>query len=185
MKRYCNPLAVLLLLIAAKPLSGQDSASGQGLNDPLLDNLVGDWNVRRTFANGQTAANSVHGEWVLQHQFVELHYCDTATPPAYEAIVLIGYDDGGKRYVCHWADSFGGAYSNYGFAPRAEGTNTLDFKFEAHNGQLENQFVFDPQSSAWTSTIRQKENGNWRLFCRDQFIHAGEVKRGSQSRTGG
>ena len=57
---------------------------------------------------------------MLQHQFVELHYRNKAAPPQYEAIVLIGYDDIGKRYICHWADIFGGAYSTDGFAPRQE-----------------------------------------------------------------
>lgn len=163
-------LLVLLILIAGVPLHAQESSRGKGLNDPLLDKLVGDWNVERTFGNGRAAKNFVHGEWVLQHHFVELHYRDTATPSAYEAIALIGYDNIGKRYICHWADNFGGAYSDDGFALRDEGSNALDFKFESHNGQIENRFVFDPQSGAWTSTIQQTEKDKWKLFCRDQFV---------------
>jgi hypothetical protein len=160
---------ILLFLIAAAALSAQESSRSNGLNDPLLDKLVGDWNVERAFGNGQTAKNLAHGEWVLQHHFIELHYRDTATPPAYEAMVLIGYDNIGKRYICHWADNFGGAYSSEGFAPRDRGSNVLDFKFESHDGQIENRFAFDPQSGAWTSTIRQTEKGEWKFFCRDQF----------------
>ncbi len=164
--------SIWLLLFASASLFAQDSPRGKGLNDPLLDKLVGDWNVTRTFGNGQTATNAVHGEWVLQHQFVELHYRDTATPPAYEAIVLIGYDNIGRRYLGHWADNFGGAYSGDGFAPRDKGSNALDFKFDSHHGQIENRFAFDPQSEAWTSTIRQTEQGEWKLFCRDEFTHS-------------
>jgi Protein of unknown function (DUF1579) len=170
MTKYRKSFVVLLLLIAAAPLCAQDSTRGKGLNDPLLEKLVGDWNVERKFGNGRAVKNMVHGEWVLKHQFVELHYHDTATPSAYEAIALIGYDDIGKRYICHWADNFGGAYSNDGFAPRDEGTNALDFKFESHDGQLENRFAFDSQSGTWTSTIRQTEKGEWKLFCRDKFV---------------
>lgn len=172
MKINRNSFAICLLLIAATPLYAQESTRGKGLNDSLLDKLVGDWNVERTFGGGQIATNTVHGEWVLQHQFVELHYRDTAMPPAYEAIVLVGYDDIGKRYICHWADNFGGAFSDDGFASRDAGSNTLDFRFESHNGQLNNRFVFDSQSGAWTSTIRQMEKGEWKLFCRDQFVRA-------------
>jgi hypothetical protein len=172
MKKYWNSFAVLLLLIVATPLYAQESSRGKGLNDPLLDKLVGDWNVERTFGGGQTATNLVHGEWVLQHQFVELHYHDTVTPSAYEAIALIGYDNIGKRYICHWTDNFGGTYSDVGFAPRDEAANALDFKFESHTGQLENRFVFDRQSGAWTSTIQQREKGEWNLFCEDKFIRA-------------
>lgn len=170
MTKHLKSFAVLLLFFVATSLRAQETTRGNALNDPLLDKLVGDWNVERKFGNGRAVKNLVHGEWVLNHQFVELHYRDAATPSAYEAIVLIGYDDLGKRYICHWADSFGGAYSGDGLGPRDEGSNALDFKFESHNGQLENRFAFDPQSGVWTSTMRQIEKGEWKLFCRDQFV---------------
>lgn len=179
MIKYRKLFVVLLLVMVATSLWAQESIGGKGLYDPLLDKLVGDWNVERKFGNGHTAKNFVHGEWVLKHQFVELHYRDTTAPSAYEAIVLIGYDDIGKRYICHWADNFGGAYSGDGFSPRDEGSNAMQFQFEFHHGQLENRFAFDPQSDAWTSTIRQTEKGKWKVFCRDQFIRTvqGDAKR--------
>jgi hypothetical protein len=179
MPKYWKFLVPLLLLVVATSLWAQESVRGNGLNDPLLDKLVGDWSVERKFGNGYRAKNLVHGEWVLQHQFVELHYRDTASPPAYEALVLIGYDDVGKRYICHWADNFGGAFSGDGYAPRDEGASALEFKFDYHNGQLENRFAFDPRSGGWTSTIRQTEKGEWKLFCRDRFVRvmAGDGKQ--------
>jgi hypothetical protein len=173
MKRHVKILIIPSLLIFAALLYAQDSTRGKALNDALLDKLVGDWNVERKFGNGRTAKNLVHAEWVLQHQFVELHYRDAAPPPKYEAIVLIGYDEIGKRYICHWADNFGGDYSADGFAPRDELSKAMEFKFEFHDGQLTNRFAFDPQSGTWTSTIRQIEKGEWKLFCQDEFTRAG------------
>jgi hypothetical protein len=172
MKEYGKFRVIVLLLIFTAPLHAQDSTRGKGLNDPLLDKLIGDWNVERTFGGGRTAKNIVHAEWVLQHQFVELHYRDAAAPPKYEAIVLIGYDGIGKRYLCHWADNFGGDYSADGFAPRGEASNAIEFKFEFHDGQLTNRFAFDPQLGTWMSTIRQTEKGEWKLFCQDKFTRA-------------
>jgi hypothetical protein len=169
MKRYQKLRAIVWLLVVAAPLYAQESARSKGLNDPLLDKLIGDWNVERKFGNGRTAKNRVHAEWVLQHQFVELHYRDVAEPPKYEAIVLIGYDNIGKHYLCHWTDNFGGDYSTDGFAARDEASNVMEFKFEFHDGQLTNRFEFDPQSGRWTSTIRQIEKGEWKLFCQDTF----------------
>ena len=166
------PIIVLWLIVAGL-LPAQDSTRGKALNDPLLDKLVGDWKVELKFGSGRVAKNVVHAEWVLQHQFVELHYRDVAVPPHYEAIVLIGYDDIGKRYICHWADNFGGSYSADGFAPRDEASNAMEFKFEFHDGQLTNRFAFDPQSDTWTSTIRQIEKGEWKLFCEEKFTRAG------------
>jgi hypothetical protein len=86
--------------------------------------------------------------------------------------VLIGYDDIGKHYICHWADNFGGAYSADGFASCDEASNAMEFKSEFHDGQLTNRFAFDPQLGMWTSTIRQVEKGEWKLFCQDKFTRA-------------
>jgi hypothetical protein len=167
-----NPLFILSALWSATvALSvAKEPGSAKGLSDPLLDRLVGDWKVERKFPSGRTAINTVHVEWVLQHQFVELHYRDAGIPPTYEAKILIGYDAVGKRYICHWADSFGGDYSADGFAPREEGA--IEFKFTFHDGELTNRYSFDPRNGSWTSTIRQVEKGEWKLFCEDTFTRA-------------
>ena len=173
MKTHVKLRIIVSLFIFAVPIHAQESTRGKALTDALLDKLIGDWNVERKFGSGRTAKNLVHVEWVLQHQFVELHYRDAAAPPKYEAIVLIGYDHIGKHYICHWADNFGGDYSADGFAPRDEASNAMEFKFEFHDGQLTNRFAFDPQSGTWTSTIRQTEKGEWKLFCENKFTRAG------------
>ena len=177
MKRYASLVIIIVSVILVTPLRPEDSAPRKTLNDQLLDKLVGDWNVERKFPSGRIAKNQVHVEWVLQHQFVELHYRDVATPPAYEAIVLIGYDGVAKHYICHWTDNFGADYSADGFAPRQEGANAMEFKFAFHDGELTNRFSFDPQSHTWTSAIRQTENGEWKLFCEDRFTGAGTNKK--------
>jgi hypothetical protein len=165
--------AIVSLFLLTVALHAQDATREKALNDPLLEKLIGDWNVERTFGGGRTAKNVVHAEWVLQHQFVRLHYTDAVAPPKYEAIVLIGYDSIARHYLCHWADNFGGAYSADGFAVRDEGSNAIEFTFEFHDGKLTNQFAFDPSSQAWKSTIRQIEKGEWKLFCEDKFTRIG------------
>ncbi len=52
----------------------------------------------------------------------------------------------------------------------------MEFKFEFHDGQLTNRYSFDPQSDAWTSTIRQNDKGEWKLFCEGKFTRAKESK---------
>jgi hypothetical protein len=174
MKQYGELCAIVLLLFLIAPLRAQDSTPGKALSDSLLDKLIGDWRVERKFGNGRAAKNVVHAEWVLQHQFVELHYRDVAVPPQYEAIILIGYDEIAKHYICHWADKFGGNYSTDGFASRDETSNAMEFKFEFHDGPATNRFAFDPQSKTWTSTIRQQEKGEWKLFCQDKFARSAQ-----------
>ena len=172
MKNIAKFAAVVCLSFSVTLSHAQDSPRDKQLSDPLLDKLVGDWMVERKFGSGRIAQNLVHGEWVLQHQFVELHYRDATTPPKYEAIVLIGYDDIAKHYLCHWADNFGADYSADGYAPREEASNAMEFKFEFHDGHLTNRFAFDSQTGTWTSTIRQIEKGEWKLFCEDKFTQA-------------
>ena len=172
--RHIIVLTIAALLVTIPDgVTGEETTHGKGLNDPLLDKLVGDWNVERNFPNGRTAKNVVHVEWVLQHQFVELHYRDVVTPPAYEAIVLIGYDGVNKQYVCHWTDNFGADNSAEGLAPRDEGSNAIEFKFSFHDGgTLTNRFTFDTKTVGWFSTIRQTEKDELKLFCEDTFTRA-------------
>src|SRR5438874_1603666 len=62
--------AVTFSLPAREPPAGR----GNQFFDSLLDHLVGDWHVTRKFASGRMAENAVHAEWVLNHQFMELHF---------------------------------------------------------------------------------------------------------------
>src|SRR6476469_11128823 len=128
MKQGRKLCAIACLLVLSAPLRAEEPIPDKALNDPFLDKLIGDWTVERKMGSGRKATNLVHAEWVLQHQFVQLHYRDAATPPHYEAVILIGYDSIAKRYICHWSDSFGADYSTDGFAPRVEGSNAMEFK---------------------------------------------------------
>src|SRR4051794_20145791 len=60
--------------------------------DGLLDSLVGEWQVTGVVRAKKKTEKVVRAAWVLNHQFVELHYRDRATPSTYEAIVYIGPD---------------------------------------------------------------------------------------------
>ena len=138
--------------------------------DPLLDNLVGDWHVARKFGSGRTAENTVHAEWVLGHQFLELHYRDAETPPTYEAMVFIGFDNKLHRYVMHWIDVYGGTRSQtLGTGTLDEIAHTIYFQFNYPEAQFMNAYAYDPASKTWTSVMRQKSKGPWTLFAEDKF----------------
>src|SRR5205085_1926976 len=95
---------LLIGLLCAVPLLGTPARSANQeppdgpkriFRDDLLDNLVGDWKLTRKI-RGRTVENTVTVGWVLNHQFLQLHMKDVAQPPAYEAIVLIGYSHADK-----------------------------------------------------------------------------------------
>lgn len=173
--RLTSTLVGLWLLIGTA-LAAESVGGRNEFRDVLLDNLVGDWHIERKFGNGRAAENTVPAEWVLNHQFLELHYRDVATPPKYEAIVFIGYDAGEQQYVCHWIDNFGGQFSAVGRGKIDNENRAIEFTFNAKDGALTNRFTFDPQSKTWTSLIRQQENGDWKVFAEDKFSRT-DVKK--------
>ena len=172
MKRF--PLFIVLPLFAVT-MSAQSPTPSDGrdvkFEDPLFDKLVGNWRVVRKFGDGRTAENTVRVGWVLNHQFLELHYLDVATPPQYEAMAFIGFDHKMSRYVLHWLDIFGGRASEViGYGTLDEAAHSLYFTFNTPDGgQFMNVYAFDPATKNWTSVMRQKSKGPWSLFAEDKF----------------
>jgi ketosteroid isomerase-like protein len=144
------------------------AAVGKGahgrLDDPFLDNLVGDWRITRRI-RGTEAQNTLHVEWVLQHQFVELRMRDVKQPPEYEAQVLVGYDPSTARYVAHWCDDFGGQYSNQGYGKRTG--DAIEFTFVYPDGPFHNTFRWDPAQQTWTFLMENEKDGHRTLFAED------------------
>ena len=64
--------AIVLLLFGTAILLA--AGPPPALKDPFLDNFVGDWSVARKMSNDNTIESTVRGEWVLKHQFIQLHY---------------------------------------------------------------------------------------------------------------
>src|SRR5215472_13620202 len=133
---------VLLILLGAVLLA---AAPPLPLRDAFLDNFVGDWSVARKMGNGRTIESSVRGEWVLKHQFIQLHYGAGEKVPEYEALVFIGFDDAAKTYVCHWVDVFGGRYSGVGHAKLDPNLLGIEFRFDFQDGPLTNKVGLDPE----------------------------------------
>jgi hypothetical protein len=151
---------LLLVLVIAR-------AQPPPLQDPFLDNFVGDWRVERNMGKRGVHQSSVHCEWVLNHQFIAFHYGAADAKPEYEAFVYIGFDDAAKNYVCHWVDVFGARDSELGQGKLDENLLGIEFKFG--KGELTNHFTFDPQTKTWSSLIRQTEKGEWKTFAEEKW----------------
>ena len=165
--------ALIGLLFVSSTLEAQLSTSGERqkpFTDPLLDNLVGDWHVTRRLAGGHSSESSLHVEWVLNHQFLELHYRTLVSPPDFEAKVFIGFEPKAQHYVMHWLDIAGGTASKtVATGTLDEAAHTIYFQFYYPDSQLLNAFAFDPSSKTWTSVIRQKSKGQWTLLAEDKI----------------
>jgi len=153
--------------LAQAPLDGPNRI----FKDELLDNLAGDWKLTRKI-RGQVVQNTVKAEWVLNHQFLLVHMKDVATPPQYEAMVFVGYDNAGERYVAHWIDVFGGRFSEtLGYGKRTG--NSIKFVFEYPDGPFNNTFTWNPETKNWVFLMESKDkNGKWNTFAEDSLTPA-------------
>jgi hypothetical protein len=159
----------LIVLCAGSPAGseGQSPGSKGRLEDAFLENLVGRWRVSRK-VRGTVVGNSLEADWVLEHRFVQLHMKDVAVPPQYEALVLIGYDPDGQRYVAHWCDTFGGQYSALGYGKR-EG-DSIDFVFSYPDGPFHNTFSWHAATRSWIFLMEAEgKDGKRTFFAEDRL----------------
>lgn len=158
----CLGTALVSQLAAQEPIDGRNRI----FNDDLLNNLAGDWKLTRKI-RGQSVENTVTAEWVLNHQFLLVHMRDVSSPPNYEAMVFIGYDNASERYVAHWIDVFGGRVSEtLGYGKRTG--NAIKFVFEYPDGPFNNTFTWNPETKKWTFLGQQKNQaGKWAVFAED------------------
>lgn len=168
-----NSLGVAALLLTAcahvPPAPANDAKSTEGpsprFDDDLIEHLVGEWKLVRTI-RGKQEQNRVKAEWVLHHQFLQVHMQDAADPPKYEALVLIGSGPADKPYVAHWCDTWGGRFSADAFGRRSG--NSIEFEFHYPEGPFFNTFTWDPASQGWTFLMQNgKADGTRTLFAED------------------
>src|SRR5207302_11518349 len=147
--------------------------------DKLLEGLVGNWKVTGRIA-GQRFEQYCDADWVLNHQFLRVHFIDSAarnrgnmeTPSnaEYEAMVFVGYDNMSERYVVHWLDIFGGRFSEtLGYGKRKD-RNSIRFLFEGGTEPLQNTCTRNPRNGTWSMAIDQKDaKGKWTTFARESL----------------
>ena len=142
-------LAGLLLLPALGHAQAEDPPDGPKriFRDDFIENLVGSWKLTRKI-RGTQVENSVEAQWVLNHQFLQIHMKDLANPPTYEALVLMGYAHADQKYVAHWCDTFGGKYSGVGYGKRTG--DSIVFEFKDGDSSFFNTFTWEPKTQVWT-----------------------------------
>ncbi len=165
--RWMKLAIFALALSAAVAARADEPADGPKkiFRDDLMDNLVGEWKLTRSI-RGQKVENTVKAEWVLSHQFLQIHMKDVKDPPAYEALVYVGYSHADKEYVAHWIDVYGGKFSAVGKGKRTG--DAIEFVFQYDTGPFHNTFTWDPKVKGWTFLMKTKDkSGQWRTFAED------------------
>lgn len=169
------PLSVLTALVLT---AVSTSAQTSGLQDPLLDRLIGEWVLEGTIA-GEQVTHDVVVDWVLGHYYVRLHEVsrerDATGAPEYEAIVFIGWDTPSQRYACLWLDSTGGEGLDgeaIGYGERTG--DAIPFVFQFPDGNpFYNTFSYDRAADTWQWHLDGEENGTRQPFARVTLSRGG------------
>ena len=159
--------AIALLAAAAPPAGAEGEPDGPKriFRDDFIERLVGRWNITRRIRD-QEVRNTLSAQWVLNHQFLELHMKDVAEPPTYEALVLIGYSYDDQRYIIHWCDTYGGKFSSMGYGKRSK--DRIEFEFPDPDTPFFNTFSWDSTAGRWEFRMESgRKDGTRALFAVD------------------
>lgn len=161
-------IATMLSLALATRSSAQPSRAAS--MDALLEHLVGRWRMTGS-VRGKPVTYTMDGTRVLQRQFVELHMLDASRRPDYEARVFIGVDSTASRYIAHWLDRFGAAYSIPHATGEARG-DTLLLSFPYADGAFRDTFVYHRPTDSWRFRLEAADStGGWSLFAEYDVRH--------------
>ena len=158
-------------MAAAVVIALSAQADEPPFQDALLDRFAGQWLLTGTIA-GQEVTHDIAADWVLGHQYLRFHEVSREKTDdgalAYEATVVIGWDEPSGRYVCLWLDSTGGGGLHapvvLGYAGPSD--DRLVFVFGNEPATFHTTFAYDRKSDVWSWTMDAKEDGQYRPFAR-------------------
>lgn len=157
--------AAIVLLAPVTDAPAQTAAAASG--EMLLERLVGQWRMEGT-VRGRPVRYTLDATRVLQGKFVELRMEDVNRPAGYEARVFLGYDSVGSRYLAHWMDNFGPAFSIPHGTGAARG-DTVEILFRYDAGPFRDRFVYHRPADRWSFRLESADStGAWRLFAEYQ-----------------
>jgi len=146
-------------------LAGSAAAQPSTFRDSLLDRLAGTWVLQGQIA-GKATTHDVVSEWVLGHQYLQLHELsrekDAAGQARYEAVVFIGWDQPSGQYSCLWLDSTGGGGLSAQAIGRAERSGQdIPFVFKEPDDTISfhNTFSYDRATDSWAWLMDNTKNG--------------------------
>jgi hypothetical protein len=152
--------AVVVLGLACSPL-----VHAAPIKDPLLDRLAGTWVLRGTISGKQTT-HDVVADWVLAHEYLRIHETsrekDDKGQARYEAIVLIGWDEGSSEFQCLWLDTTGGGgLTAQGIGHGKRDGDAIPFLFRERDGSVSfnNTFSYDKAGDSWAWHMDNVQDG--------------------------
>ncbi len=157
----------LLVILVSLPISAQQTT----FQDSLLEHMIGKWVLQGDIA-GKETTHDVITEWVLGHQYLQLHEISRETnangEAEYEAIVYIGWDQPSSRYACLWLDvTGGGGLTGQAIGHAKRSGDKLPFVFKGSDGSIfHTTFAYTKGTDIWQWLMDNEEKGKLQPFAR-------------------
>ncbi|MHC5211914.1 MAG: hypothetical protein ACYTG2_14430 [Planctomycetota bacterium] len=158
----------------ASPWADAQHDTTRGWQDPLLDRFAGTWVLQGMIAGGDVV-HDVVAEWVTGHQYLRFTELSREREPdgtrAYEAIVIIGWDEANERYACLWLDSTGGGGLVNGIIGYAEPDgDRLAFLFEGGDeSRFHTTLLYHRERDVWEWRMDSERDGGFKPFARAEM----------------
>ncbi len=158
---------VFLVVLLTHAAFSQPAATPES----LLNRMAGKWVLQGTI-DGKQTTHDVTVEWVLQHQYLQLHEVsrekDLLGRALYEALVTIGWDERLQQYGCFWLDiTGGGTLSAQGIGRGTPKENEIPFLFKASDTtSFHTTFVYDRKTDTWKWVMDDDVKGKLQPFAR-------------------
>jgi hypothetical protein len=169
-------IATAALLIASSGLTGQQPQPT--FHDELLDHFQGSW-VLQGIVAGKETTHDITNDWVLGHQYLRIQEAarekNSKGDPAYEAMVIIGWDQASSRYLAIWLDIWGGfGKATVGYAPKTG--DEIRFLFNDGKSDFHTTFFYDRKADTWEWRMDNEENGKLIPFARVKLSRLSPLK---------
>jgi hypothetical protein len=163
-----NLLAITLCLISWAPVAPAQNTPSNPTG--LLDHLEGNLILKGAIA-GKPTTHDVWAHWILHREYLELHEVsrekDSNGDPAYEAVILVSWDQKANQFACLWLDSTAGGALTSPVTCRAKPSgDTIPFIFTISSAdEIHTSFTYHRSSDTWRWTIDNVEKGKPERFA--------------------
>lgn len=156
--------AALALLLPASARPGETLTPTE-----LLDKLTGEW-LMTGMVDGQEITHDVEAGWVLEGGYLQLHEIsperDESGRLAYEAVVIISWEEVNGEYKCLWLDTT----ANTGLDDPLIGVATpsghdIPFVWTGESSRFFNTFSYDDSADSWRWVLNSERDGELELFA--------------------
>ena len=135
----------------------------------LLDRLTGQW-LLTGMIDGQQVTHDVTAEWVLEGGYLKLHELsrekEASGRPAYEAIVILSWEEVNGEYKCLWLDTTANTGLDNPVIGRAKPTgHDIPFVFADEVSRFSNTLSYDIGKDSWRWLLNSERDGELVLFA--------------------